>query len=100
MKIAERFSTGHDDLIQDIKYNFYGDRMITCSSDQKIKVWDLVNNQWVLNDSWKAHDSVVLRVSWAHPEFGQLICSCSFDRKIKVWEEVETGILFITRTQK
>ena len=37
----------------------------------------------------KAHDSSVLKLSWAHPEFGQVIASCSFDRSIKVWEESE-----------
>lgn len=27
-------------------------------------------------------------MSWAHPEFGQVIATCSFDRTASVWEEV------------
>ena len=39
--------------------------------------------------SWKAHLGPVWRVSWAHPEFGQLLASCSLDRNVNVWEEQE-----------
>ncbi|OLL22158.1 Nucleoporin SEH1 [Neolecta irregularis DAH-3] len=94
--------TGHQDLIHDISYgtsrphsadpDFYGKRLATCSSDFKIKVWDLNphTNQWLQNDSWKAHDSAVLKVRWAHPEHGQLIASCSMDRSILISEEQES----------
>lgn len=27
------------------------------------------------------------RVTWAHPEFGQIIATCSFDRTVGIWEE-------------
>lgn len=27
------------------------------------------------------------RVTWAHPEFGQVVATCSFDRTAAVWEE-------------
>ena len=87
------FDAGHSDLIHDISFNYYGNRMTTCSSDQRIKVWNLENEQWVLCDSWKAHDrsinltSAVLKANWAHPEYGNIICSCSFDRTIRIWEE-------------
>jgi len=27
-------------------------------------------------------------VTWAHPEFGQVLTSCSFDRTAAVWEEI------------
>ncbi|TRY99021.1 hypothetical protein DNTS_024571 [Danionella cerebrum] len=30
----------------------------------------------------------VWRVTWAHPEFGQVLASCSFDRTAAVWEEI------------
>ncbi|KAJ1550099.1 epoxide hydrolase, soluble (sEH), partial [Nowakowskiella sp. JEL0078] len=84
--------TGHKDLIHDIQYNFFGNRACTVSSDQVIKVWNTSTGQndrqkWELIDSWKAHDASVLKVCWAHPEFGQLIASCSFDRTVKIWEE-------------
>ncbi|KAJ3379036.1 epoxide hydrolase, soluble (sEH) [Lobulomyces angularis] len=86
------FSPDHEDLIHDVSYDFYGKRLITCSSDLKIKVFDLneETGNWDLNDSWRAHDASVLKVSWAHPEYGQLFASCSLDRSIKFWEEQES----------
>ena len=36
----------------------------------------------------KTHSGSVWRVTWAHPEFGQVLASCSFDRTAAVWEEI------------
>lgn len=38
--------------------------------------------------SWKAHSGSVWKVTWAHPEFGQVIATCSFDRTAAIWEEI------------
>lgn len=59
--------TGHEDLIHDVAYDFYGERMATCSSDCRIKIWDrnAQTGEWELNDSFKAHDAGILRVVWA-----------------------------------
>ena len=86
------FQTGHHDLIHDLSFDYYGNRIATCSSDQYVKVWDKSpvdesHYQWTLSDSWKAHDAAVLKVVWAHPEYGQVMASCSFDRSIRIWEE-------------
>ncbi|KAF0336924.1 WD40 repeat-like protein [Gigaspora margarita] len=85
------FDSSHDDLIHDVSYDFYGKRLVTCSSDQKLKVWEFNQDtsSWELVDSWRAHECSVLKVSWAHPEFGQVIASCSFDRSVRIWEEQE-----------
>lgn len=40
-----------------------------------------------MSASWKAHSGSVWRLSWAHPEFGQVLATCSFDRTVSVWEE-------------
>ncbi len=32
-----RHAAGHGDLIHDIQYNYYGNKLATCSSDQSIK---------------------------------------------------------------
>ncbi|KND04014.1 uncharacterized protein SPPG_01461 [Spizellomyces punctatus DAOM BR117] len=89
MNEVTQFSAGHEDLIHDVAYDFYGNRLVTCSSDQKLKVWDMdrQTNLWVLNDTWKGHDSSILKASWAHPEYGQVFASCSFDRSVRIWEE-------------
>ncbi|KAK7046919.1 purine-cytosine permease fcyB [Favolaschia claudopus] len=82
-------STAHGDLVTDASYDFYGLRLATCSLDQRIKLWQLdeSNGNWELEDDWKAHDAAVSKISWAHPEFGNIIASASFDRTVKVWEQ-------------
>lgn len=83
------FLTTHEELIHDVAYDFYGKQLATCSSDQHIKVFDLnpVTNEWTLNDSWKAHDSTIVKLDWASPEFGKIIASVSYDKTIRIWEE-------------
>jgi len=42
--------------------------------------------------SWccfQSHSGSVWRVTWAHPEFGQVVVTCSFDRTAAVWEEMD-----------
>lgn len=86
------FQTGHEELIHDVKYDFYGRHVATASSDQHVKVFDLdvPTSTWVLNDLWKAHDSLVVKVSWAHPEFSsfKMLALCSYDRTVKIWQEM------------
>lgn len=86
------FQTGHEELIHDVKYDFYGQQVATASSDQHVKVFDLdtPTSTWVLNDLWKAHDSLVVKVSWAHPEFSafKTLALCSYDRTVKIWQEM------------
>ncbi|XP_017781223.1 PREDICTED: nucleoporin seh1 isoform X1 [Nicrophorus vespilloides] len=86
---AAEINAEHKDLIHDVAYDFYGNRMATCSSDQYVKVWDQIGNEkWTLTSSWKAHSGSVWKVTWAHPEFGQVLATCSFDRTAAVWEEI------------
>lgn len=35
---AQEINAEHKDLIHDVAYDFYGERMATCSSDQYVKV--------------------------------------------------------------
>lgn len=90
MRLIQHVLTKHEDLILDIAYDYYGKRLATCSSDQRIKVWDLDDvNGWVCTAQWKAHSGPIWRVDWAAPEFGQVIASCSSDRTVCVWEETD-----------
>src|SRR5690606_37301449 len=73
--------------IHDLKYDFYGKRCATCSSDQHIKIWDLHQGEWKCTYSWKAHHKSVWKVEWANPEFGQVLASSSYDRTVCIWEE-------------
>lgn len=83
------FATNHEELIHDVSYDFYGKQLASCSSDQHIKVFDLDSstNEWLLNDSWKAHDSSIVKIDWASPEYGKIIASASYDKTVKIWEE-------------
>ncbi|KAJ7411249.1 hypothetical protein BTVI_50513 [Pitangus sulphuratus] len=89
MFVARSIAADHRDLIHDVSFDFHGRRMATCSSDQSVKVWDKSENgDWHCTASWKTHSGSVWRVTWAHPEFGQVLVSCSFDRTAAVWEEI------------
>ncbi|KAF7232452.1 hypothetical protein EG68_09472, partial [Paragonimus skrjabini miyazakii] len=55
-------------------------------------IWDLrPDGQWVCTARWRCHLGSAWRVTWAHPEFGQVIATCSFDRTIAIWEEIVAG---------
>lgn len=59
------------------------------------KVWDKDDHDnWKLSATWKAHSGSVWKVTWAHPEFGQVLATCSFDRTAAVWEEIGKSYIF------
>ena len=72
------FPLHHDDYVHDISFDFYGKRIATCSSDQKIRIFekktvDGGNVEWILTDDLtgsKGHSGAVLKAKWADPEFG------------------------------
>lgn len=87
MYAPKQIATDHKDLIHDVSYDFYGRRLATCSSDQCVKVLDLKDGDWHCTATWRCHSGSVWRVTWAHPEFGQVLATCSFDRTVAIWEE-------------
>ncbi|XBW34876.1 hypothetical protein QEN19_000441 [Hanseniaspora menglaensis] len=87
------FITGHEDLVHDIKYDFYGRQLATCSSDLMIKIFALSSssNEWELSETFKAHDSNIVSLDWSAPEFGRVIISGSYDGLVKIWEETNSA---------
>lgn len=57
------FDPGHRDLVTVTKFNFYGNRILTASSDHRMKVWDHKDGEWQLIDTWRAHDAEIRDVS-------------------------------------
>ena len=54
-----------------------------------------VKYTYVLVISVQTHAGSVWRVTWAHPEFGQVIATCSFDRTTAIWEELRKSYLLM-----
>ncbi|CAF5176618.1 unnamed protein product, partial [Rotaria magnacalcarata] len=83
----------HKDFLHDTAFNFYGTRMATCSSDGYVRIYDLHDNTWRQSGyfSLSSQPGPMIRVIWAHPEFGGIIAAVSYDRFVNVWEEAPTG---------
>ena len=77
------FDAGHRDLVSVTKFNFYGNRIVTASTDHRMKVWDMKDGQWRLMDTWRAHDAEIrdVRASDAiYPHIlGLFFCKADFD---------------------
>ena len=63
---------------------------------------DETTNEWVLSGEMSnggtGHTGVVVKVAWAHTEFGTLLASCSEDHSVIVWKEGTThGPYSLTR---
>lgn len=100
MQLVQPITATHEGVVHDVAYDFYGKRMASCSSDHKIKIWDKDDKtgEWVCSAEWKAHQSPVWKVDWAHPEYGQLVASCSFDRTVVIWEDRGRRALNVRRS--
>ncbi|GAD93856.1 nuclear pore protein [Paecilomyces variotii No. 5] len=81
------FDAGHRDLVTVTKFNFYGNRIVTASSDHRMKVWDQKDSGWQLVDTWRAHDAEIRDATWNGPFTGQHIGSVGEDMKFKIWQE-------------
>ncbi|BCS08919.1 nucleoporin SEH1 [Aspergillus tubingensis] len=81
------FDAGHRDLVSVTKFNFYGNRIVTASTDHRMKVWDQKDGEWQLVDTWRAHDAEIRDATWNGPFTGQHIGSVGEDMKCKIWQE-------------
>lgn len=88
VSIQHQIETNHEELIHDSQTNYYGDRLATCSSDNKIKIFELNGNQSKLSAELNGHDGPVWQLDWSHPQFENLLASCSYDRKVIIWKEI------------
>ncbi|KAH7120960.1 WD40-repeat-containing domain protein [Dendryphion nanum] len=88
----QTFSHGHQDLVLAVDFNYFGTRMVTASSDHRLKVWDKKDDSWVGIDIWKAHDAEIVDVKWNGPFMGEVIGSIGEDGRCKIWQEDVTEV--------
>lgn len=88
VSVLHQIDTNHEELIHDAQANFYGTRLATCSSDCKVKIFELLGNQSRLLAELNGHEGPVWQLDWSHPEYGNLLASCSYDRKVIIWKEI------------
>jgi len=93
---AATFPSHHADYVNDVRFDFYGRRVATASNDRTVKVWEVNpdTSEWTIRAGceWQAHRSGVRAVSWAHPEYGQILATAGGrERAVTIWEESGGG---------
>lgn len=81
-------------LKHDVKFNFYGDKMATCSSEKTIRIYAKNDRTKQFDEVAvldKGHDGPIWELSWSHPKFGNLLASCSFDQSVIIWKELSAS---------
>jgi nucleoporin SEH1 len=86
------FSHGHQDLVLAVDFNYFGTRMVTASSDHRLKIWDKKDDSWSLVESWKAHDAEITDAKWNGPFMGEVVGSIGEDGRCKLWQEDATEV--------
>lgn len=100
--------TEHNDMINDIQLDYYGKRLVTCSSDRTFRVYD-VSDATTPTESKASNDPAASaaathilqhvvqlpedssapmhRIAWAHPKFGSLLAMACQDGRVYVFRE-------------
>lgn len=85
-KMHEKPLKGHTSSVEDVQFSPKQDHVLaSCSVDKTVKLWDLREDKWKPQMSWKAHDSDVNVISW-NAQCPYLIASGSDDGFFKVWD--------------
>ena len=84
------FDTGHSDTVHDSQFDYYCQRLATCSSDGIVRIFAVGQEVQYLADL-TGHSGPVWQVTWGHPKFGNILASASFDHTVIVWKEHQDG---------
>lgn len=86
-KIQTSFNSQHSDLIHDVRIDYYGKYIATCSSDHTVNIFRITDGQKEeFVSQLDGHTGPVWQVSWSHPRFG-LLASCSYDGSVVIWKQ-------------
>lgn len=71
----------------DTAFDFYAKRLATVSADGYLRIWNKENEAWVMQTEIKAHSTLITRVDWMHPLYGQVVAICQHNRGAAIYEE-------------
>jgi nucleoporin SEH1 len=74
--------SGHQDVIQDLSFNLYGNRLVTSSNDGKLTFYQKDSKTKWIKQIEKETNDFVTKVKWAHPAFGNIVAACTLNRSI------------------
>ena len=77
------FPKSHNSTISSISYNVSGDRLVSASNDNLIKVWNTKTGKEI--QSFDGHGDWVLSVSFSPDKDSRRIVSGSADNSIRIW---------------
>lgn len=80
---------GHQDLVQAVAFNTYGDRCATGSVDGRVRVFNRHREGvWRHCDNWTAHGGEILDLQWLPPTvYPSLLASLGVEGRFKLWAE-------------
>ena len=84
----QRIKSDHREFISDTAFDYYGKRLVSASADGYLRIWNLINGEWKPQMEIKAYSSLISRVAWAHPVFGQLFAACLHNDTIAIYQEI------------
>lgn len=72
-------------FLKDVAFNWHGTRLATCSQNT-VQVWEMDSNKtWQKRSSFSLpKQDIVEKISWAHPQFGQVICTTTANT-VSLW---------------
>ncbi|ETO14106.1 WD-40 repeat-containing protein [Reticulomyxa filosa] len=73
---------GHTDIINAVQYSPDGSKIVSCSKDKTIRVWDVASGQQL--QLLEGHSDSVSTVQYSRD--GTKFVSCSADKTIRIWD--------------
>jgi WD40 repeat protein len=92
---VSHFDTGHTDTVHDSQFDYYGQRLATCSSDGVVRIFSVDQDPAQYVADLTGHQGPVWQVAWGHPKFGSIVASAGFDHTVILWKEDQDGSWYI-----